>query len=164
MAEGEDRVLVPSPKVATYDLQPEMSAAGVLQAALDSIEPVRHDLLVINFANPDMVGHTGILDAAVQAVTTVDRCLAQVLKAVGDVGGVAIVTADHGNAEQMIHYETAEPHTAHTTNEVPLILVDPDHQSDLREGGALCDIAPTLLGLMGVDLPAEMNGRDLRLT
>ncbi|MBS10729.1 MAG: phosphoglycerate mutase (2,3-diphosphoglycerate-independent) [Gemmatimonadetes bacterium] len=163
--QGEDRILVPSPKdVPTYDHKPEMSAPEIANRLSDAIRAGEHDVAICNFANPDMVGHTGILDAAVQAVTTVDRCLAQVLKAVGDVGGVAIVTADHGNAEQMIHYETAEPHTAHTTNEVPLILVDPDHQSDLREGGALCDIAPTLLGLMGVDLPAEMNGRDLRLT
>jgi 2,3-bisphosphoglycerate-independent phosphoglycerate mutase len=109
-----------------------------------------------------MVGHTGILEAAVQAVTTVDHCLGEILAAIEEVGGAAIVTADHGNAEQMIHDQTGEPHTAHTTNDVPLVLVDPNFSGSIRSDGALCDISPTLLGMMGIDQPAAMTGKDLR--
>ena len=135
-AEGEDRVLVPSPKVATYDLQPEMSAAGVLQAALDSIEAVRHDLLVINFANPDMVGHTGDLDAAVRAVETVDGCVGRLAEAVLAKGGKMLVTADHGNCEVMWDDAAGSPHTAHTTNLVPVILVGADRGTQLARRAA----------------------------
>ena len=134
VAEGEDRVLVPSPKVATYDLQPEMSAAGVLQAALDSIEAVRHDLLVINFANPDMVGHTGDLDAAVRAVETVDGCVGRLAEAVLAKGGKMLVTADHGNCEVMWDDDAGSPHTAHTSNLVPVILVGADQGTRLVDG------------------------------
>jgi 2,3-bisphosphoglycerate-independent phosphoglycerate mutase len=161
--DGEDRILVPSPKdVPTYDHKPEMSAPEIAKQLSDAIRAGEHDVAICNFANADMVGHTAILDAAVQAVTTVDLCLSQVLQAISDVGGTAIVTADHGNAEQMIHYETGEPHTAHTTNEVPFVLVDPEFNGKIRPDGALCDISPTLLGMIGVDQPVEMTGTDLR--
>lgn len=161
--EGEDRILVPSPKeVPTYDHKPEMSAPEVTARLIEGIQSDAYDTAVCNFANPDMVGHTGVLDAAIAAVTTVDRCLAAVLEAIIAVGGRAIVTADHGNAEQMIHYATGEPHTAHTTNEVPFVLVDPDFRGTLRKGPSLCDVAPTLLGMMGADQPKAMTGRDVR--
>ncbi len=160
---GEDRILVPSPKdVPTYDHKPEMSAPEVADRLIAAIKNGDHDTAICNFANPDMVGHTGVLDAAITAVSTVDACLARVLEAIHDVGGRAIVTADHGNAEQMIHYETGDPHTAHTTNEVPFVLVDPDFDESLRVGASLCDVAPTLLGMMGIDQPGEMTGKDLR--
>ena len=161
--DGENRILVPSPKdVPTYDHKPEMSAPEIAANLSESIRSGEHDVAICNFANPDMVGHTGILEAATEAVMTVDHCLNQVLDAVQAVDGAVIVTADHGNAEQMIHYETGEPHTAHTTNEVPLVLVDTRFGGTLRPGGALCDISPTLLGMMGMEQPAEMTGRDLR--
>jgi 2,3-bisphosphoglycerate-independent phosphoglycerate mutase len=161
--DGEERIMVPSPKdVPTYDHKPEMSAPEIADRLSDAIRSGEHDVAICNFANADMVGHTGILEAATAAVATVDRCLAQVLAAVEDVGGAVIVTADHGNAEQMVHYETGEPHTAHTTNEVPFVLVDPNYKGRVQSG-ALCDIAPTLLGMMGVTQPDEMTGSDLRL-
>ena len=161
--EGEDRILVPSPKdVPTYDHKPEMSAPEVADRLIKGIRSGTYDAAVCNFANPDMVGHTGVLEAAAAAVSTVDRCLARVLETLTDVGGRAIVTADHGNAEQMIHYATGDPHTAHTTNEVPFVLVDPDFKGALRSGASLCDVAPTLLGMMGVDQPQAMTGRDIR--
>ncbi|MDP6037196.1 MAG: 2,3-bisphosphoglycerate-independent phosphoglycerate mutase, partial [Candidatus Latescibacteria bacterium] len=161
--EGEERILVQSPKdVPTYDHKPEMSAPEVADRFIEAIESGNFDAAICNFANADMVGHTGILDAAVQAVTTVDTCLNRVLKAIENINGTAIVTADHGNAEQMIHYNTGEPHTAHTTNPVPFVLVDPTCKSTLREGGALCDVAPTLLGLLNIPKPQEMTGTDLR--
>ena len=159
---GEERILVPSPKeVPTYDHKPQMSAPEISARFCEAIRGQQFDAAICNFANPDMVGHTGILDAAVEAVATVDRCLGEALQAVEEVGGAAIVTADHGNAEQMIHYDTLEPHTAHTTNQVPLVLVDPTYKGSLRLG-ALCDVSPTLLGMLGVPRPAEMTGHDLR--
>ena len=162
--EGEERILVPSPKeVATYDLKPEMSAPEIAVQFRNAIKSRSFDTVICNFANPDMVGHTGDLDAAIAAVTTVDRCLGSVLESLIEVDGSAIVTADHGNAEQMIHYETGDPHTAHTTNRVPFVLVDPHFQGQLREGGSLCDVSPTLLSMLGVPKPDEMTGKDLRL-
>ncbi len=160
---GEERILVPSPRVATYDLQPEMSAAGVAERLIEQVRARAFDAGICNFANPDMVGHTGKLDAAFRAVETVDGCLGEVLEAIRAVGGTALVTADHGNAEQMLHYETGEPHTAHTTNPVPFVVVDESFRGRLREGGSLEDVGPTLLGMLGVERPGEMTGRDLRI-
>ncbi|MDP6775265.1 MAG: 2,3-bisphosphoglycerate-independent phosphoglycerate mutase, partial [Candidatus Latescibacteria bacterium] len=160
---GEDRILVPSPReVATYDQKPSMNAPEVAERFVEAIRSREYDAAICNFANPDMVGHTGILEAAVEAVETVDRCLDQVLAAVEEVGGSAMVTSDHGNAEQMIHYETGEPHTAHTTNPVPFVLIDPQHDGTLRDNGTLSDVAPTLLAMLGVERPEVMTGRDLR--
>jgi 2,3-bisphosphoglycerate-independent phosphoglycerate mutase len=160
---GEDRILVPSPKVATYDLKPEMSAPGIMETVVKAVNDGSHDLLIVNFANADMVGHTGKLEAAIKAVEAVDACLGEIDKAVRSKGGAMIVTADHGNAELMVDPLTGGPHTAHTTNPVPLILVAERRPRRLQEGGALADIAPTLLGLMGVRPPPEMTGRDLRV-
>jgi 2,3-bisphosphoglycerate-independent phosphoglycerate mutase len=160
---GERRVMVPSPKVATYDLQPEMSAEGVTQVVLRAIEEGRDDAIVLNYANPDMVGHTGVEEAAVKAVETVDACLGRVLRALEAKGGAAVVTADHGNCEQMWDEAHDSPHTAHTLNDTPCIVIAPGFSGPLRAGGALCDVAPTLLGLMGVKPTPEMTGRDLRL-
>ena len=159
-AEGEERVMVPSPRVATYDLAPEMSADGVLAAALDSLAGRRHDLIVMNFANPDMVGHTGDLDAAIRAVETVDGCVDRIAAAVLAQGGSMIVTADHGNCELMWDDAANSPHTAHTTNLVPVILVGAPAGTRLRDG-RLADLAPTLLDLMGLATPATMTGRPL---
>ena len=159
-AEGEERVMVPSPKVATYDLQPEMSADGVLAAALDSIRQRSHDLIVINFANPDMVGHTGDLAAAIRAVETVDDAVGRLTEAVLAAGGAMIVTADHGNCEMMWDDDAASPHTAHTTNLVPVILVGAPDGTTLHDG-RLADLAPTLLALMGLGQPVAMTGRPL---
>src|SRR6059058_5437385 len=147
---GEERILVPSPKVATYDLKPEMSAAGITDTVVKAIEKGDFDAIIVNFANADMVGHSGKLEAAIKAVEAVDACLGEVYKVVRAKGGAMIVTADHGNAELMINPETGGPHTAHTTNPVPLILVAEQRPTRLAEGGALADIAPTLLGVMGV--------------
>jgi 2,3-bisphosphoglycerate-independent phosphoglycerate mutase len=160
---GEDRVLVPSQKVATYDLKPEMSAAGITEAVVKALQSREHDVLIINYANADMVGHTGVLEAAIKAVETVDSCLATVVEQVGAVGGSAIITADHGNAEQMVDPETGEHFTAHTTNPVPLILIG-NHEGKLRWGGSLRDVAPTMLGILGLAKPDEMTGEDLRET
>jgi 2,3-bisphosphoglycerate-independent phosphoglycerate mutase len=160
--EGETRLLVPSPKVATYDLQPEMSAAGVCDTLIREIKADQHDYLICNFANPDMVGHTGVLEAAIKACETVDECVGRVLDAMDHSRYVAIVTADHGNAELMVDPVTGGPHTAHTTNPVPCILVDNTYQGELINDGSLRDLAPTILNYMGVPLPAEMTGRDLR--
>jgi 2,3-bisphosphoglycerate-independent phosphoglycerate mutase len=160
---GEDRILVPSPKdVPTYDYKPEMSAPEITEQFTSAIQSGSFDTAICNFANADMVGHTGVLDAATRAVSTVDKCLGEILESIARVDGSAIVTADHGNAEQMVHYETSEPHTAHTTNPVPLVLVDKHFQGELHEGGALCDVAPTLLALLGVSKPEEMTGNDIR--
>ena len=159
-ADGEDRVMVPSPKVATYDLAPDMSADGVLAAALDSLANHRHDLIVVNFANPDMVGHTGDLDAAMRAVETVDGCVGRLVEAVLAQGGRMIVTADHGNCEMMWDDAANSPHTAHTTNPVPVILVGAADGTGLRDG-RLADLAPTVLDLMGLAQPAAMTGRPL---
>ncbi len=157
---GEERILVPSPKVATYDLQPEMSAPEVTERAVAAIRSGAFDLIVLNFANPDMVGHTGKLDAAIKAVETVDAGLGRIAEAVGAVGGALLVTADHGNAELMRDPETGGPHTAHTTNPVPVLLMGGPAGARLRDG-RLADIAPTLLALMGLAQPAAMTGRSL---
>jgi len=160
---GEERILVPSPKVATYDLQPEMSAPEVMEKVTGAIRSSKFDLIILNFANPDMVGHTGVLQAAIKAVETVDEGLGQVLQAIDETCGALLVIADHGNCEQMIDYETRQPHTAHTTNPVPCILVGRGLENEtLRSGGRLADVAPTLLGLMGLPQPPEMTGQDLR--
>jgi len=156
---GEERIMVPSPKVATYDLQPEMSAPELTQRAVEAIESGRYDLVVLNFANPDMVGHTGVLSAAIKAVETVDAGLGRITDAILAVGGAVLVTADHGNCELMVDPVTGEPHTAHTTNPVPIMLVG-GGASALADG-RLGDIAPTLLALMGLPQPAEMTGRSL---
>jgi 2,3-bisphosphoglycerate-independent phosphoglycerate mutase len=164
---AEDRLLVPSPKVATYDLQPEMSAAGVTDAALNAIASGAYPFIIVNYANCDMVGHTGVLAAAIAAVETVDACLGRVIEAVLAAGGVALVTADHGNAEEMIDRTTGEPMTAHTTNPVPLVLVAPDdhpaRRVSLRQDGILCAVAPTLLSLLGIPAPADMTEKSLIL-
>jgi len=157
---GEDREMVPSPAVATYDLEPEMSAAGVLEAALGSLQARQHDLLVINFANPDMVGHTGNLDAAIAAVETVDRCVGQLAAAVKAADGQMLLTADHGNCEVMWDEAAQSPHTAHTTNLVPLILVNGPQGTRLLDG-RLADLAPSLLMMLGIDQPAVMTGTSL---
>jgi 2,3-bisphosphoglycerate-independent phosphoglycerate mutase len=160
---GESRVLIPSPSVPTYDLQPEMSAHEVGERAEAELASGKFDVMVLNFANGDMVGHTGILSAAIRAVEAVDENLRRVVEKVWELGGVALVTADHGNAEQMVDPETGEPHTAHTTNLVPLIYADPGGKSVvLKEDRALEDLAPTILGLLGIPPPPEMTGEDLR--
>lgn len=158
---GEERILVPSPKVATYDLQPEMSAFEVTDKLIDAIKSGKFDVIILNFANTDMVGHTGKLDAAMQAVTAVDSCIGRIVDAMRDQGGVTLITADHGNAEQMLDHVTGEPFTAHTTNEVPLILVSEKHRSATLEKGILADLAPTILTLAGITVPAEMTGKNL---
>lgn len=157
--EGEDRILVPSPQVATYDLQPEMSAEEVTDRLVEAIGSGRYDLVICNYANPDMVGHTGNLEAAVQAIETIDRCLARVRRAVSATGGEMLITADHGNAEQMRDAKTGQAHTAHTTHPVPLVYVGRDAR--MLDNGALSDIAPSLLYMMGIEPPREMTGRPL---
>ncbi len=159
---GEERILVPSPKVPTYDLQPEMSAAGVTDAVVKAIEKGDFDAIIMNFANADMVGHTGKIEAAIKAVETVDDCLGRIHKALAPRGGAWIITADHGNAEMMIDPTTGGPHTYHTTNPVPFVLLCEDNQARLRPGGSLRDISPTLLGILDVPAPKAMTGRDLR--
>ncbi|MCU0627089.1 MAG: 2,3-bisphosphoglycerate-independent phosphoglycerate mutase [Gemmatimonadaceae bacterium] len=160
---GEDRQLAPSPKVATYDLQPEMSAGQVADGLVAAVASGTYDFLLCNFANGDMVGHTGVMAAAIRACETVDACLARVLDAAARTDTVVIVTADHGNADVMVDPVTHAPHTAHTTNPVPLVIVDPEGDAPLRSGGALCDVGPTALALMGLPIPPEMTGRSLRL-
>ncbi len=160
---GERRCMVPSPKVATYDLAPEMSAGAVTEAVLEAIARGEEDAIVLNYANPDMVGHTGVESAAVRAVAFVDACLGRVLDALERAGGAAVVTADHGNCETMWDAANDCPHTAHTLGETPCVVVAPGFRGPLRAGGALCDVAPTLLGLMGVAPPPEMTGVDLRV-
>jgi 2,3-bisphosphoglycerate-independent phosphoglycerate mutase len=159
---GEKRILIPSPKVATYDLQPEMSAVQVTDAVVKAIESGEFDVYIMNYANADMVGHSGVLDAAIKAIETIDTCLGRVVAAIRARGGSVIITADHGNAEQMIDPETGEPFTAHTTFPVPLLLIG-DYHGKLADGGSLQDIAPTMLGILGIPEPAQMTGRDLRL-
>jgi 2,3-bisphosphoglycerate-independent phosphoglycerate mutase len=161
---GEDRLLVPSQKVATYDLMPEMSAPGVTDVLCDAIEKREHEFILCNYANGDMVGHTGSIPATIKAVETVDQCLARVLTSGERAGARLLITADHGNCEMMIDPETGGPHTAHTTNPVPFIVVDPAGPRPLRGGGALCDVGPTLLTLLGLEKPTEMTGVDLRQT
>lgn len=159
----EQRLLVPSPKIATYDLQPEMSAFRVTDKVLRAVDEEETDVFVINFANPDMVGHTGKLDKTIEACQYVDTCLGWITKRIRSAGGITLVTADHGNAEQMIDPITGSPHTAHTTNPVPFHLIDEASiGAKLRTGGALEDVAPTMLGLLGLEKPSEMTGRDLR--
>ncbi|HVT87670.1 MAG TPA: 2,3-bisphosphoglycerate-independent phosphoglycerate mutase [Tepidisphaeraceae bacterium] len=159
---GEDRQMVQSPKVSTYDQQPEMSAAGVCDEVVRRVNSNQYDLIVVNFANGDMVGHTGVLSAAVKAVETVDICVGRIMEAVQRQGGVAIVTADHGNCEQMIDPVTGGPHTAHTTYDVELIVADDRFKGkNLHTGGRLADVAPTALHMMGLAKPAEMNGKSL---
>ena len=160
--EGETRILVNSPKeVATYDLKPEMSAYGVCDKLVEAIKSGSYDVIVINFANPDMVGHTGVQDAAIKAVEAVDECVGKAVDAIKEVDGVMFICADHGNAEQLVDYETGEPFTAHTTNPVPFILVNYKEGYGLREGGCLADIVPTLIEIMGKEQPAEMTGKSL---
>lgn len=159
--EGEDRILVKSPKVATYDLQPEMSAYGVCDKLVEAIKSDKYDVIIINFANPDMVGHTGIEAAAIKAVEAVDECVGRAVEALKEVDGQMFICADHGNAEQLVDYNTGAPFTAHTTNPVPFILVNADPAYKLREGGCLADIIPTLIELMGMEQPKEMTGKSL---
>jgi len=161
---GEDRVLVQSPKVATYDLKPEMSAEGVADAVVKAVEDNTFDIVVVNFANADMVGHSGKIPPTIKAVETVDACLSRIYTAIKQRGGAMLVTADHGNAEQMIDPETGGPQTAHTTNPVPFITIAENAtQFALRPDGALQDISPTVLGMLGIPQPKEMTGHDLRI-
>jgi len=161
---GEDRVMIESPKVATYDLKPEMSAAGIADAVVKATNDGTFDVIIVNFANADMVGHSGKIEPTVKAVETVDACLGQIEKAVRAKGGAMLITADHGNAEMMIDPATGGPHTAHTTNPVPFIVVAEDaKQYTLKQNGSLRDISPTILGMLGIDEPKEMTGSDLRL-
>ena len=155
---GEERVLIPSPKVATYDMKPDMSANEVAAACVERIESGNYDVIILNFANCDMVGHTGVYEAARLAVETVDRCVGQVVEATSKMGGITLITADHGNSEQMFQDDGVSPMTAHTTNPVPFCIVGASVQ--LRDG-ILADIAPTMLDLMGLEKPAEMNGKTL---
>ena len=158
---GEERILVPSPKVATYDMQPEMSAVEVTDKLVAAIKTGKFDLIILNFANSDMVGHTGKLEAAMKAVSTVDTCVGRVVDAMRDRGGITLITADHGNAEKMLDHATGEPFTAHTTNEVPFILVSEQHRGCTLNKGILADISPTILALANIDIPAEMTGKNL---
>ena len=157
--EGEDRILVPSPKVQTYDLKPEMSAIEVTQKVVEAIKSEKYDTIILNYANPDMVGHTGNLEATVKAIETIDECVGKVVEAVNEQNGVVLITADHGNSEQMVDYKTGEPYTAHTTNPVPLILVGMN-KAKLKPG-KLSDLAPTMLEIMGLKKPEEMTGESL---
>lgn len=159
--EGEDRILVNSPKVATYDMKPEMSAFEVCGKLTDAIRSGKYDVIIINFANPDMVGHTGVEGAAIRAVEAVDECVGKAVEAIKEVDGVMFICADHGNAEQLVDYQTGEPFTAHTTNPVPFLLVNYDPAYTLREGGCLADIVPTLIEVMGKEKPSEMTGESL---
>lgn len=158
---GEERILVKSPKVATYDLQPEMSAYEVCDKLVGAIKSDKYDVIIINFANPDMVGHTGIENAAIKAIEAVDDCVGKAVAALKEVDGQMFICADHGNAEQLLDYETGAPFTAHTINPVPFILVNYDEAYTLREGGCLADIAPTMIEMMGMTQPAEMTGKSL---
>lgn len=157
--DGEDRILVASPKVATYDLKPEMSAIEVTDKVVEAIKSEKYDFIILNYANGDMVGHTGVMEAAVKAVETVDKCVGRFVEALKSVGGEVIIIADHGNADEMIDHATGEPFTAHTTNPVPIICVS-ERVKSIKEG-ALCDVAPTLLTLAGLDIPKEMTGKVL---
>lgn len=159
--EGEDRELIPSPKVATYDLQPEMSARGIAERVVQAIKSDQYEFVLVNFANPDMVGHTGFLDKAIIAVETVDDCVRRVVEATVSMGGVALVTADHGNSDQMLDYDTGKPHTAHTTNLVPFIYVADQKPEWHLANGILGNVAPTILELMELEQPQEMTGKSL---
>lgn len=155
---GEERILINSPKVATYDLQPEMSAYEVTDALVEQIEADRFDAILLNFANPDMVGHSGMLEPTIKAIETVDECLGRIVDLIVSKGGTAIITADHGNADEVVTLE-GDPMTAHTTNPVPVIITK--NQVTLRTGGILGDLAPTMLDLLGVEKPVEMTGKSL---
>jgi 2,3-bisphosphoglycerate-independent phosphoglycerate mutase len=161
--DGEDRKMLPSPKdVATYDHKPEMSAAGVAEAVRAAVASDKYDFVLVNFANPDMVGHTGVLDAAIQAVEAVDRGVGTIVDAALTLGGAVVITADHGNCELMKDPASGQPHTAHTLNPVPFIYVDRnDRGVRIRSGGRLCDVAPTILDAMHLPQPAEMTGHSL---
>lgn len=159
--EGEDRILVNSPKVATYDLKPEMSAYEVCDKLVHAVKEKKYDVIIINFANPDMVGHTGVEEAAIKAVETVDECIGKTVEAVKETDGVMFICADHGNVEQMVDDETGKPFTAHTTNQVPFLLINYDPAYTLREDGCLADIVPTLIDTMGKEQPKEMTGKSL---
>lgn len=159
--EGEERILVNSPKVATYDLKPEMSAYEVCDKLVGAIKSDKYDVIIINFANPDMVGHTGVEAAAIKAVEAVDACVGKAVAALKEADGTMFLCADHGNAEQLIDYDTKESFTAHTTNPVPFILINYDDKYTLREGGCLADIVPTLIEIMGMEQPREMTGKSL---
>lgn len=158
---NEDRILVPSPKVATYDLQPEMSAPQVTEKLVEAIESNKYDVIIINYANPDMVGHTGVISAAVKAIETIDDCIGKVMEAILKTDSQMFLCADHGNSDQLIDYETGKPFTAHTTNPVPFVLVNCKKAKGLMEDGKLCDIAPTLLDMMDMPQPKEMTGHSL---
>jgi len=159
---GEDRVLVPSPKVPTYDLQPDMSAAGITDTAVERIRSGQYDLVIMNYANADMVGHTGVIEAAIKAVEAVDPGVGRIVEATLAMGGGLLITADHGNAEQLIEYDTGKPFTAHTTNPVPLYLVVPQlAQAKLRSDGILADVSPTILEIMLIPQPKDMTGSSL---
>ncbi len=156
---GEDRILVPSPKVETYDLKPEMSAIEVTDKVVEAIKSEKYDSIILNYANPDMVGHTGNLEASIKAIETIDNCVGRVIEEINKVNGICLITADHGNSEQMIDYKTGEPHTAHTTNPVPLILVGMEGVT--LKTGKLADLAPTMLEIMGLKKPDEMTGESI---
>ena len=158
---GEDRILVPSPKVETYDMQPEMSAYEVTEKVVEAIQSEKYNCIILNYANPDMVGHTGNIEAAIKAVEAIDECVGKVVKAINEKHANLIITADHGNCEQMIDYATGEPHTAHTTNLVPLILITDEANQKLKDDGKLADLAPTILDLMNIEKPEEMTGISL---
>ncbi len=163
--EGEDRILVDSPKyVPTYDKKPRMSAYTVCDELCKAITSDKYDVIICNFANPDMVGHTGVIDSAIKAIEVIDECVGEVVNFIKEVDGQMFICADHGNAEQLVDYETGDPFTAHTTNPVPFILVNADEKYTLAENGCLADIAPTLLELMGIEQPAEMTGKSLLVT
>jgi 2,3-bisphosphoglycerate-independent phosphoglycerate mutase len=157
---GEDRILIPSPKVATYDLQPQMSAPELTERLVEEVKSQQYDLIVCNFANPDMVGHTGNFDATVKAIETIDDCLGKIVKALHSVGGELLITADHGNAEKMFDHACNQPHTAHTTDPVPFLYIGRE-ATIIKENGKLSDIAPTLLYLMDIPQPHEMTGTSL---
>ena len=157
---GEDRILIPSPKVSTYDLKPEMSAIEVTDNVVNAINSDKYDVIILNYANPDMVGHTGSLPAAIKAVETIDKCIRKVVDAILKHHGTLLITADHGNCEQMIDYKTGDPHTAHTTNPVPLILVTENDKLKIKSG-KLADLAPTMLEILGIDKPKEMTGESI---
>jgi 2,3-bisphosphoglycerate-independent phosphoglycerate mutase len=159
---GEERILVPSPKVPTYDLKPEMSAQGIADTVIHAVNKGDFDAIIMNFANADMVGHSGKLEPTIRAIEVVDHCLGQIFQALRPKGGAWIITADHGNAETMIDPVTGGPHTYHTTNPVPLVLLCENGRISLKPGGTLRDIAPTLLGIADVPEPGEMTGKDLR--
>ena len=156
---GEDRILVPSPKVSTYDVKPEMAAYEVTSKLVEQIKSNKYDLIVANYANPDMVGHTGNFDAAVKAVEVIDECIGDLIKVIVETNGVMIITADHGNVEMMLDEETGQPHTSHTTGPVPFVIIGGDVKS--LKDGRLCDIAPTILDIMAIEKPEIMDGESL---